>query len=92
MRTLWLLAIGGWLGARAAAEPVLVPVYKTQGHAGFAAYWTVAPNEVWVAEWSTNLVHWERCTNQQVYDSGLSFTETGTDWTRRFYVRLRKIP
>lgn len=74
----------------ASAQVELVTVYKQQGHLGFAAYWTYPTNGVWIAEYSTNLVHWAQCGNETILPDRRCYTETGSIGPH-FYVRLRKI-
>lgn len=58
---------------------------------GVAVYWSNPDTNVWLAEWSTNLVHWNYCGNETVYFlKGLRYTETITNWTDRWFVRLRR--
>lgn len=77
--------------ASAADVIQLTPILKERGHLGFAACWQSPTNGVWVAEWSTNTTNWTRCSNETVYSDGTRFTETGSDWTGQFFVRLRKL-
>jgi len=79
------------LAGRLAAQPALTIVRAPEfGHKGVAAYWTNPTNQIWVAEWSTNLVTWTRTSNESVdLGTGSRYTATGTGWTRRWYVRLR---
>lgn len=75
------------------AEPVLTPVFRpASNHLGVAAYWMQPANEIWISEWSTNLVAWHRTGNETVYDTGLRFTETGLGWTHQLFFRLRRLP
>ncbi len=88
MRTLCLLLVFGSLWA----QPAMVPVFVQSNHLGFAAYWVQPTNELWVAEYSTNAIEWQQCMNTtSLSTNGLCYTETGTNWTSQFYVRLRKL-
>lgn len=65
---------------------------------GTNAYWVIPPTNIWLCEWSTNLVTWHYCGNETVLftngfrftKEGPRFTETGTSWTRAFFIRLRR--
>lgn len=66
-------------------------------------HWANPDPEVWMAEWSTNMVNWTCCTSQGAYLpprevrqaqaaclNCVYFTDTPSDWAGQWFVRLRR--
>lgn len=74
-------------------------------HQGFAAYWQTPDTNVWLPEISTNGLDWshagnqwsaiaprpERTTNLIQRTDLWNYTETSTNWTPTWQVRIRRI-
>lgn len=58
----------------------------------FVVSYSYPASESWCAEFSTNLVTWEPCTNERVdLTTGERSTSTGIGWAQSYFVRLRNL-
>jgi len=64
-------------------------IYRKPG--GVSVQW-IAPTNVWLAEWSTNLVDWTRASDGVALDGSNRHVTEADTWADRWFLRLRRWP
>lgn len=74
-----------------------------RGEFGVVVFWTAPDTNVWIPEWSSNMVNWHLCASRgaelpprELRKAGLRcpdcryFSDVGTAWTNQWFFRLRR--